>query len=170
MEENNFNNEVNEASVEDTVAPEAPVEAPVEVPVVEEPVVEAPMPETKVEEVAVENNIEASVSEAQESTDAITTSDFGRSNSETVQGIGSVVNGVIGVTETPRKVNKPAPSAPKKAEKTVAIYSTKNVSWSPVGKVYRGYNIVTPDQAEKWLTRSHIRLATPEEVAKEFGR
>jgi hypothetical protein len=39
-----------------------------------------------------------------------------------------------------------------------------------VGKVYRGYNIVEKDAAEKWLTRSHIRTATPEEVAKEFGK
>ena len=164
MEENNFNNEVNEAPVESIVVPE------VEAPVIQEPVVEAPMPETKVEEVAIENNIDASISEVQESTDAITTSDFGRSSSDTVQGIGSVANGVIGVAETPRAPKKSVSSAPKKSEKTVAIHSTKNVSWSGVGKVYRGYNIVTPEQSEKWLTRSHIRLATPEEVAKEFGR
>ena len=61
-------------------------------------------------------------------------------------------------------------SMSKESKKTVAVHSTKNVSWSEVGKVYRGYNIVTPQQAEKWLTRNHIRLATPEEVAKEFGR
>ncbi len=130
MEENNFNNE---STVEDIVAPEASVEAPV----IEEPVVEAPMPETKVEEVAVENNIEASVSEAVESTDAITTSDFGRSSNDTVQAVGSIVNGVIGVTATPRPVKKSGSAASKKPEKTVALYSTKNVSWSGVGKIYR---------------------------------
>jgi hypothetical protein len=166
MEENNFNNEENVMPVEHIDAPESPVEEPVFV----EPVVEAPMPETKVEEVTVEDNIEASVTEAVESTDAITTSDFSRSNSDTVQGIGSVANGVIGVAQTPRPAKRVSASSPKKSEKTVAIHSTKNVSWSPVGKVYRGYNIVTPEQAEKWLTRSHVRLATPEEVAKEFGR
>ncbi len=164
MEENNFDNET---SVEHSVAPEAPIEAPV----VEEAVVEAPMPETKVEEVAVENNINASVTEAEESTDAITTSNFGRSNSDTVQGIGSVANGVIGVAETPRLAKAPAPvPSKKKALKTVAIYSSRNVSWSGVGKVNRGYNIVTQEEADKWVTRDHIRLATPEEVAKEFGR
>jgi hypothetical protein len=52
---------------------------------------------------------------------------------------------------------------------TVAIYSTKNVNWEGVGKVVSGYNIVSKAQAEKWLTRKHIRLATPEEVAQEFG-
>ena len=162
MEENNFNNE---APVEN-VAPEVSVEAPK----VEEPVVEAPMPETKVEEIAAENNIQASVSEATESTDAITTSDFSRSSSDTVQAVGSIVNGVIGVAETPRPVRKAPVISAKKSEKTVAIHSTKNVSWSGVGKVYRGYNIVTQEQADKWLTRNHTRLATPEEVAKELGR
>jgi hypothetical protein len=161
MEENNFNNET---PVENFVAPEAPVEAPI----VDEAVVDAPMPETKVEEVAAENNFEASVTEAAETTDAITTSDFAR-GSNTAQAVGQVANGVIGVTHVERKVEKPS-TVVKKSNKTVAIHSTKNVSWSGVGKVYRGYNIVTPEQAEKWLERSHIRLATPEEVAKEFGR
>lgn len=51
----------------------------------------------------------------------------------------------------------------------VAVHSTRNVTWNGVGKVYTGYNIVTQEQADKWLTRDHIRLATPQEVAKEFG-
>ena len=163
MEENNFNNENvnNEAVIENIAVEEAPIEAPV----AEEPVVE-----TKVEEVAAENNIQASVSEVSESSDAITTNDLSRSASDTVQAVGSIVNGVIGVTQTPRPAREAVNVAPKKSNKTVAIHSTKNVSWSGVGKVYRGYNIVTPEQADKWLTRSHVRLATPEEVAKEFGR
>jgi hypothetical protein len=163
MEENTFNNEM---PAEDFIAPEVTVEAPW----AEEPVVEAPMPETKVEEVAAENNIEASIVEAVETNDAITTSDFGKSASEEIQGIGSVSNGVIGVTKAPRTYKKSAPAPAKKQEKTVAVYSTKNVSWSGVGKVQRGYNIVTPEQAEQWATRDHIRIATPEEVAREFGR
>jgi hypothetical protein len=77
---------------------------------------------------------------------------------------------VIGVTEVPRQNRDAETSVEKKVNKTVALHSTKNVSLPGVGKVYRGYNIVTPQQAEKWLERSHIRLATPEEVAKEFGR
>jgi hypothetical protein len=124
---------------------------------------------TNVEAVAQENNVEASVSEVPESSDAITTADLSASSSDTVQAEGSIDNGVIGVTATPRPVKQAVEASPTKSKKTVAIYSTKNVSWSSVGKVYRGYNIVTPEQAEKWLTRSHVRLATPEEVAKEFG-
>jgi len=30
--------------------------------------------------------------------------------------------------------------------------------------------LVTPEQAEKWLTRNHTRLATPQEVAQEFNK
>ena len=51
----------------------------------------------------------------------------------------------------------------------VALFSTKSVRWEEVGTLNRGYNIVTEKQAEKWLTRSHVRIATPEEVEKAFG-
>ena len=60
------------------------------------------------------------------------------------------------------------PKAAKEKEK-VAVYSTKNVNWSGVGQVSKGYNIVTKQAAEKWATRGHIRIATPEEVAGEYG-
>jgi len=88
--------------------------------------------------------------------------------------VGQLDSGAIGVTTQkiqPKKVasSDSKTSAKKKADK-VAIYSERNVSWTEVGKVYRGYNIVTQAQADKWLTRSHCRLATPEEVAKEFGK
>jgi hypothetical protein len=53
---------------------------------------------------------------------------------------------------------------------TIAIYSTRNVNWSGVGQVSKGYNIVTKQAADKWATRDHIRIATPEEVARDFGK
>jgi hypothetical protein len=55
-------------------------------------------------------------------------------------------------------------------KETVAVYSTKNVTWSGVGQVSKGYNIVTKQASEKWATRDHIRIATPEEVARDFGK
>jgi hypothetical protein len=89
---------------------------------------------------------------------------------EEVQALGAVEEGVIGATTavvaSPRKKKEKAAEVKEK----IALYSTKNVTWSEVGKVYRGYNIVDKAAAEKWLTRSHIRVATPEEVAKEFGK
>lgn len=67
-------------------------------------------------------------------------------------------------TETKKKA-KPE----EDSEKIIAVFSTKNVTWNGVGKVNRGYNIVTQEEADQWATRSHIRIATPQEVAKEYG-
>ena len=89
---------------------------------------------------------------------------------EEQQLLAPVENGVIGATSAPKPVVEKKPKAAKVKEETVAIRSTKNVTWSEVGKVYSGINIVTKSAADKWLTRSHITLATPEEVAKEFGK
>ena len=89
---------------------------------------------------------------------------------EEVQALGSVADGAIGVATTPRPAKKSAPAKKKAAQETVALYSTKNVTWPGVGKVYSGYNVVDKAAADQWLTRSHIRVATPEEVAKAFGK
>jgi len=39
-----------------------------------------------------------------------------------------------------------------------------------VGSVSKGYNIVSKAEAAKWQGRSHIRPATPEEVAAHYGK
>jgi hypothetical protein len=85
-----------------------------------------------------------------------------------VQAIG-LINGAIGITKLVQKDKKQEIVKKEKKEKTVAIHSTRNVTWNGVGKVYRGYNIVDEETAEKWLTREHIRIATPTEVAAEYG-
>jgi hypothetical protein len=85
-----------------------------------------------------------------------------------VQAIG-FINGAIGITKLVQKDKKQEIVKKEKKEKTVAIHSTRNVTWNGVGKVYRGYNIVDEETAEKWLTREHIRIATPSEVAAEYG-
>lgn len=83
--------------------------------------------------------------------------------------LGPVGNGAMGSTTVKEVPKQKAATKTEKAVEKVAVHSTRNVTWSGVGKVYRGYNIVTQEQADKWLTRDHIRMATPEEVAKEFG-
>jgi len=79
----------------------------------------------------------------------------------------TVANDAIGSmsAENANVATKPEPVG----KVTVAIHSTKNVNWGGVGKVVKGYNIVSKQQADQWLTRKHIRLATPEEVAQEYG-
>jgi hypothetical protein len=78
-----------------------------------------------------------------------------------------VVNGAIGSPGAERQ-DKPKIVAEPKKKETVAVYSTRNVMWEGVGEVKRGYNFLTPVQAEKWLTRVHTRLATPAEIKEAF--
>jgi hypothetical protein len=95
----------------------------------------------------------------------------GKSKTKRVAAVGAVADGVIGSSTKIVTVSEPEPAKPTAAKETVAIYSTKNVSWDGYGKVSRGYNILSKEVAEKWLAERsyHTRLATPEEVAKEFG-
>ena len=79
----------------------------------------------------------------------------------------SVSNDVVGSSSADRV--DPVKKTEPVGKLTVAIHSTKNVIWEGVGKVSKGYNVVSKDQADQWLTRGHIRLATPEEVAGEYG-
>jgi hypothetical protein len=125
----------------------------VEEAIFETSVYETPVAETSVVEEVAQAIVEAPVYQAPEE----------------VQVLGSVAEGVIGATTAPVEPAKKKSEKAKKVKETVAIYSTRNVTWAEVGKVYHGYNIVEKDAAEQWLTRSHVRIATPEEVAKEFG-
>jgi hypothetical protein len=50
----------------------------------------------------------------------------------------------------------------------VAIHSSKNLFKYGVGKLKVGYNIVTQEAEEFWLTHRAVRKATPEEVAKAY--
>jgi hypothetical protein len=153
------NNPTPEEAVEETSVVEETTVVE-ETPVVEEaPVVETPA----------EPEVEAPAPVVEEPVSAITTPAYD-SHVEEVPALGSVGEGAIGATTTVRQPRAAKKKAEAPVSEKVAIHSTKNVTWQEVGKVYRGYNIVTKDAADKWLTRSHIRLATPEEVAKEFGK
>jgi hypothetical protein len=144
MENNNYNDPFSADNAEEQVHVEAPVvEAPVEhvEEPVAEPVVEAPVVETTV--------VEAPAAEAP------------------VQSLGFTETGAIGsmAADGPSKSIRPEADLSEK----VAIHSTKSVRWEEVGSISKGYNIVTQAQADKWLTRSHVRIASPEEVQKAFG-
>lgn len=58
---------------------------------------------------------------------------------------------------------------PEKVEE-VALYSHRNMRWELVGELEHGFNIVSKEAAEKWVTRPGVRVATPQEVAKHFGK
>jgi hypothetical protein len=76
--------------------------------------------------------------------------------------------GTIGSSSAVSNLPGDTPELVESVEK-VALFSTKNVSWPAVGKISKGYNIVSKEVADHWLTRSHIRLATPEEVKRELS-
>lgn len=87
---------------------------------------------------------------------------------ESQPAVAPVADNVIGSATAKKTTKKKSTkkSAPK--VETVALYSTRNVSWIGVGRVNVGLNLVTKDQADKWLTRDHIRAADPKEVAEEL--
>lgn len=86
------------------------------------------------------------------------------------QALGSIGNGVFGIaTISSEDLSETKEKKPKQEKDLVAIYSPKNIYWSGVGKILKGYNIVERHNAEKWTTKPGIRIVDPEEVAKEYG-
>lgn len=84
------------------------------------------------------------------------------------QALGPVGDGIFGtVTVSSESITKEKKEKPVKD--LVAIYSPKNIYWSGVGKILKGYNVVERQNAEKWLTKPGIRIAPPEEVAEAYG-
>lgn len=55
-------------------------------------------------------------------------------------------------------------------DEKVAVFSTKNLHWTGVGTLEVGYNIVSRPDSEKWITHKAVRVATPEEVARAYGK
>lgn len=78
-------------------------------------------------------------------------------------------SGVVTVGSADTFKNKSFRKDTQTPEGKVAIHSDKNMHWNGIGGITKGYNIVTKEAAEKWLTRKGIRQATPEEVASYYG-
>jgi len=64
---------------------------------------------------------------------------------------------------------KKAENKNKPSEK-VALHSIKNLHWNGVGNLERGYNIVSKEDSEKWLTLNTVRIATQDEIAKFYRK
>ena len=52
----------------------------------------------------------------------------------------------------------------------VALYSQRNLHMDNLGALKVGYNIVSKEASEKWLTHKLVRIAPPEEVASYYGK
>jgi hypothetical protein len=158
MTENTFDLESTDA---DNVVVEEVAEAPLEeatASVVEEIVAEEP--ETVVEEKTVVEEVvpEPEVIMAPEPVGTAPT-------------VSSVEDGVIGTGKAKVEKKKASPAAAKavKSGEKVAIFAARNVRWQEVGSIAKGYNIVSKEDAEKWLTVNNVRLATPEEIKTYLG-
>jgi len=86
-------------------------------------------------------------------------------------GMATIGDGVIGSTRVTNPKPQPEVTIQSNSPDTekVAVYSSKKIFWEGVGRLNRGYNIMTQSKANKWLTMDGVRLATPEEVAKEYN-
>ena len=71
---------------------------------------------------------------------------------------------------TPKEDLKEFKKVDKQEDEKVALFSERNIFWNEVGEVVKGYNIVTREVSEKWLTHNKVRMATPQEVAKHYGK
>ena len=78
-------------------------------------------------------------------------------------------NGVVTTATADQFKNKSFDKNANIDDSKVAIHSEKNMAWMSVGRIVKGYNIVTKEASEKWITRKGVRKATPEEVANHYG-
>jgi hypothetical protein len=58
----------------------------------------------------------------------------------------------------------------KNAIEKVAVYSSKNLFKYGLGELKIGYNIVTKEASNSWVSNNSVRIATPEEVSKAYSR
>jgi hypothetical protein len=58
----------------------------------------------------------------------------------------------------------------EEVNETVALFSSRNLHWNEVGSLTIGYNIVSSQDAKRWMQHTSVRLAKPEEVAKAYGK
>ena len=70
----------------------------------------------------------------------------------------------------PKETEEGKPEKKYDPDDKVAIYSAKNIFWNGIGTINVGYNIVSREASEKWLTRNGIREASPQEIAKYYGK
>lgn len=126
---------------------------------------------TKTDAVAEQLKIKSGkITDANKKTDdTVISSKSANTTKEKKPALTPVADGVIGSGKADLS-KKPKPQVDKPVQEKVALFSTKNVFWEEVGSLNRGYNIVSKSKADAWLTRNHVRLATPEEVAKAFGK
>lgn len=75
----------------------------------------------------------------------------------------------VPIEEFPEPV-EPRKEVKKESGEKVAVHSVRNLHWNGVGDLIKGYNIVSKEASEQWVTHKAVRIATPEEVASYYGK
>jgi hypothetical protein len=72
----------------------------------------------------------------------------------------------------PEKTEETVEEADKAKNLTnkIALYSDRNIHMDNLGSLKVGYNIVSKEASEKWLTHRLVRIAPPEEVASYYAK
>ena len=68
----------------------------------------------------------------------------------------------------PKETSEPV--VKNKPQEKVAVYSERNLNWVGVGELKIGYNIVTKEQADQWISNRSVREASPEELKGAYGQ
>lgn len=123
---------------------------------------------TKTQILAALTNMKASISSSEQA--VVTISDTKVKERRSPKSATKSDEGGVVTTRTADQFkNKSFDKAPDLTNSKVAIHSEKNMAWMSVGRIVKGYNIVTKEASENWLTRKGVRKATPEEVASHYG-
>ena len=124
---------------------------------------------TKTAILSVITQTKSSISAAEEASSVIGSESLKLPKRSPVSNTRTNEDGVLTVGSANTFNNKEFKKDTKTPVDKVAIFSQKNMHWQGIGAVTKGYNIVTKEAADKWLTRKGIREATPQEVATHYG-
>lgn len=125
---------------------------------------------TKTAILSVLTDIESSISLAEEPAENVIGSDkIVKERRTPVSNTKANEEGIMTVGSADTFKNKEFKKEESTPEGKVAVYSEKNMNWVGVGSIKKGYNVVTREAADKWLTRKGIREASAEEVASHYG-
>jgi len=80
-----------------------------------------------------------------------------------------ILEAIANFISTEKAVSKDT-EKPKDQVEKVALYSDRNIYWDGLGDLKVGYNIVSKEASEQWITRKAVRIAQPEEVASYYGK
>lgn len=72
------------------------------------------------------------------------------------------------MSEVKKKTSTPKKKKLKGDE--VVIFSQRNIYFPEIGKISTGFNIVSKQNSEVYLTHKSVRQATAEELAQHYGR